>query len=323
MLSVVGVNAEPTPAQNTCASVSDCTGDDSSPEFQNVPTSSTIGNARGVALTVETANRNVIAADYAVRGAVLIRANEIEKDLSMGNASYPFDRVIKCNIGNPQSLGQKPISFLRQVLSLVMNPDLLEEDVVTKIYPEDVVQRAKRYLAATRSAGAYSASNGVELVREEVAEFIQARDEASVTVDSEDVFITGGASDAVEKVMRLLIRSSDDAILTPIPQYPLYSALTTLMDGHFAPYYMGEETGWEMDMYELNRAYEEAVALGKTVRGMVVINPGEFGSLWLGDSIGLLMVDFVRESYREYFVEEQHEGDSGVLPGEKNRAARG
>lgn len=264
MLSVVQVKAE---ASSCLASSNGCAAADRS--------AADVGTRKGVPLTVDTANQNVIAADYAVRGAVLVRANEIEKDLSRGKASYPFDSVIKCNIGNPQSLGQKPISFLRQVLSLVMNPELFQLQGLKEMYPEDVIDRAQVYLRAVRSAGAYSASNGVELVREEVAQFIQERDGGSIPVDVEDVFITGGASDAVEKVMRLLIRSSDDAILTPIPQYPLYSALTTLMDGHFAPYYMGEETGWEMDMQEVSRAYEEAVALGKTVRGMVVINPGE------------------------------------------------
>lgn len=29
--------------------------------------------------------------------------------------SLPFDRIINCNIGNPQQLSQKPITFFRQV----------------------------------------------------------------------------------------------------------------------------------------------------------------------------------------------------------------
>ena len=37
----------------------------------------------------------------------------------------PFDKIIKCNIGNPQSLEQKPISFVRDVLSLAINPALV------------------------------------------------------------------------------------------------------------------------------------------------------------------------------------------------------
>jgi hypothetical protein len=40
--------------------------------------------------------------------------------------SVPFKRVLKCNIGNPQSLKQKPLSFVRDVLSITLNPSLVE-----------------------------------------------------------------------------------------------------------------------------------------------------------------------------------------------------
>lgn len=229
----------------------------------------------GEPLTIETVNNNVLNVDYAVRGEVLIKANEIEEQLSRGNHKYPFDKVIKCNIGNPQALGQKPITFFRRVLSLVINPELMSDEAFIASYPSDVLERARRYLQAVRSVGAYSESNGVQLVRNEIAEFIHKRDGGDVKVDSKNIFITDGASDAVEKVMKLLIRNSDDAILTPIPQYPLYSALTTVLDGYFAPYYMGEVAGWELDMKEVRRAFYDAHALNKTVRGMVVINPGK------------------------------------------------
>ena len=38
-------------------------------------------------------------------------------------SKYPFDKIVYCNIGNPQSLGQKPISFFRQVLALCDYPE--------------------------------------------------------------------------------------------------------------------------------------------------------------------------------------------------------
>ena len=36
-----------------------------------------------------------------------------------------FDNIIKCNIGNPQALQQKPLSFIRDVLSIMVNPSLV------------------------------------------------------------------------------------------------------------------------------------------------------------------------------------------------------
>ena len=47
--------------------------------------------------------------------------------------------------------------------------------------------------------------------------------------------------------MNTMITSKDDAIMIPIPQYPLYSAAIALYSGHAAPYYMNEEKGWQLD----------------------------------------------------------------------------
>ncbi len=62
--------------------------------------------------------------------------------------------------------------------------------------------------------------------------------------------------------------------MIPIPQYPLYSAAITLYGGAIIPYYLNEEKGWQLDLEELERAYEEGLKQGKTIRMIVVINPG-------------------------------------------------
>lgn len=59
-------------------------------------------------------NAAVRQAQYAVRGELVIRAEEIRKKLERGE-SMPFKKLIMCNIGNPQSLKQKPLTFVRQV----------------------------------------------------------------------------------------------------------------------------------------------------------------------------------------------------------------
>lgn len=65
-------------------------------------------------VTPETMNAAVQAAEYAVRGAIPLRAEELKEQLEQGD-TLPFERVINCNIGNPQQLGQIPLTFLRQV----------------------------------------------------------------------------------------------------------------------------------------------------------------------------------------------------------------
>lgn len=58
----------------------------------------------------------------------------------------PFNKLIKCNIGNPQSLNQKPITFLRRVIAACNCPELLNHP---ELFPEDVMVRASNYLKNT------------------------------------------------------------------------------------------------------------------------------------------------------------------------------
>lgn len=166
------------------------------------------------------------------------------------------------------------MTFVRQVLSLVVNPALL--DTHSKIFPADAVARAKTYLAA-QPMGAYSNSQGIKTVREEVAKFIGARD-GTPPVDPEQIFLTNGASEGVRYLMQSLLRSRlagfNDGVLVPIPQYPLYSALTTLLNGQLVPYYLQEEQGWALQPADLAKALADARHHGICVRGLVVINPG-------------------------------------------------
>jgi len=65
-------------------------------------------------LKLETLNPRVVQAEYAVRGIVVSKAAELEKRLIRGE-QLKCKEIIACNIGNPQSLGQKPLTWVRQV----------------------------------------------------------------------------------------------------------------------------------------------------------------------------------------------------------------
>lgn len=70
----------------------------------------------------------MLNADYAVRGAIVIRANQIQTELAKGTDKYGFKKVIYCNIGNPQDVGQKPLTFHRQVMATCLAPQLLKSN---------------------------------------------------------------------------------------------------------------------------------------------------------------------------------------------------
>ena len=71
-------------------------------------------NGAPVALTVDTLSADVRAAAYAVRGEIVQHAQELAAQLVAKPGSLPFQRVVYCNIGNPQQLGQPPITFFRR-----------------------------------------------------------------------------------------------------------------------------------------------------------------------------------------------------------------
>ncbi len=56
------------------------------------------------------------AMEYAARGPVILRANQIESQLKLGSIKKPFSSIIKANLGDAHAMGQKPISFIRQVI---------------------------------------------------------------------------------------------------------------------------------------------------------------------------------------------------------------
>ena len=90
----------------------------------------------------------------------------------------------------------------------------------------------------------------------------------------QNIFLTDGASVAVRYLLNAVIRNSNDGILVPIPQYPLYSASIQLYGGTLLPYELKESKGWGMDMAEIRAGLRETRARGVNPRALVFINPG-------------------------------------------------
>ena len=76
----------------------------------------------------------------------------------------------------------------------------------------------------------------------------------------DNIFICDGASAGVHLMMRSLLRDDSDAILTPIPQYPLYSAAIALYGGHLLPYYLDETHEWGMNVAAMEEQVKQVLA---------------------------------------------------------------
>jgi aspartate/methionine/tyrosine aminotransferase len=230
-------------------------------------------------------NQNILDMEYAVRGPIAKRAAELQNS---------GREIIPCHIGNPQALGQRPITYFRQVLSLVENPTMIERERQLKdlfeetpgnplreqdFFADEILALSEKIISQSKTGtGAYTESKGFQFVREAIADFINKRDgfqtDDLCAADPDSIFLTNGASQGVKFVIDILVSDPHDGIMIPIPQYPLYSATIKKAGGVQVDYFPDEESGWVFDEAELERAFGEAVQSGVTPKALVVINPG-------------------------------------------------
>lgn len=246
----------------------------------------------------------VLATEYAVRGPIVARAEELEKQ---------GREIIYCNIGNPQSLGQKPITWLRQILALCEYPALME--ISGSVFPADAVVTARAILKGSQHGlGAYSESKGLRFIREAVADFIRQRD--GIDADPEAIFLTDGASKGVQMILNMLLASPADGIMIPIPQYPLYSATITLYEGRIVPYYLDESDHWKLNRSMLDDSLRAARAQGTRVKAICIINPGNPTGAVLDVKNIAMVLEFARQHELAVLADEVYQDDI-YLPGDK------
>ncbi|MCX7877230.1 MAG: aminotransferase class I/II-fold pyridoxal phosphate-dependent enzyme [Ignavibacteria bacterium] len=215
-------------------------------------------------MEISDLNPHLLTAEYAVRGPIVIRAQELEK---LGR------KIIYCNVGNPQALKQKPLTYIRQILSLVEYPDLLNFHETQKIYPPDVIRKARHILKMNpHGTGAYTQSAGMPFIRETIAEFIMKRD--GIEASPENIILTDGASKAVQAVLIALMKSPNDGFMIPVPQYPLYSATIELYGAKQIKYFLDEDNSWQLSEKILEESISKAKSEGINPVSIVVINPG-------------------------------------------------
>jgi aspartate/methionine/tyrosine aminotransferase len=242
-------------------------------------------------------NRRLLDAEYAVRGPIVIRAQQLEEQ---------GKKIIYCNIGNPQALRQKPLSFMRQMISLLEYPEHLRNPEAIKGIPADVVERARKFLERNPSGtGAYTQSTGIPFIRQAVAEFITRRD--GIPASRDRIILTDGASKGVQAVLTALLKESNDGFLIPIPQYPLYSASLTLYGGRQIGYYLDEANGWQLSEEALTQSIADARRQGVNPVGIVVINPGNpTGAVLSSDNIRMI-IEFARTNNLSIIADEVYQ----------------
>jgi alanine-synthesizing transaminase len=81
-----------------------------------------------------------------------------------------------------------------------------------------------------------------------------------------DAFVTSGVSETVDICLTALLNPGED-LLTPSPDYPLYSAVLAKLGIGLNTYDLNEKDGWQPDLGDIKRK------ITPRTRGIVLINP--------------------------------------------------
>ncbi|MCK8679072.1 pyridoxal phosphate-dependent aminotransferase [Streptomyces lichenis] len=127
--------------------------------------------------------------------------------------------------------------------------------------PEEIVQDMIRMLPR---AHGYTDSRGVLSARRAVAQRYQTMGLPEVDVD--DVFLGNGVSELISMAVQALLEDGDE-VLIPAPDFPLWTAATTLAGGRPVHYVCDESADWNPDLDDL------AARITDRTRAVVIINP--------------------------------------------------
>jgi len=164
---------------------------------------------------------------YEIRGSALAEADRLEAD---------GHRVLKLNTGNPAIFGfEAPFQIVRDMIESVPN--------------------AHGY---SDSRGILSARRAVVSRYEEVPGFPH--------VDPDDVYLGNGVSELITMTMQALLDEGDE-VLIPAPDYPLWTAMTSLGGGKPVHYLCDASQGWEPDLDDIRSK------VTPQTKAIVVINP--------------------------------------------------
>ncbi len=248
-------------------------------------------------LTTKNLNPHLLKAEYAVRGPIVIRAQELEKT---------GKKIIYCNVGNPQALKQKPLTYIRQVLCLLEYPELMNNALTIVQFPADIIERAKHlHHMIPHGTGAYTQSAGIPFVRQAVADFINKRD--GIPADENNIILTDGASKGVQAVLTALMKSTNDGFMIPVPQYPLYSASIELYGASQIGYYLDEANSWQLSEQILNESIEQAKKKGINPVAIAVINPGNPTGAVLSHENIVMIINFAKKNALAIMADEVYQ----------------
>jgi len=161
--------------------------------------------------------------------------------------------------------------------------------------PEEIQQDMIRNLP--NSAG-YSDSKGIFGARKAVMHETQKQCIKGVTL--EDIYLGNGASELIVMATNGLLDNGDELLL-PAPDYPLWTAATSLSGGMPVHYMCEEANGWMPDIEDIRRR------ITPRTKGIVVINPNNPTGALYADDLLQSIVNLAREYGLVIFADEVYD----------------
>jgi alanine-synthesizing transaminase len=118
------------------------------------------------------------------------------------------------------------------------------------------------YKAMREGKNGYAPSPGIK----EALDAIRGEAVRKGITTVQDVFVSAGVSESVDVCLAALVNPGEN-ILTPCPDYPLYSAVLAKLGIELNTYYLNEEDGWQPDLDDIKSK------ITPQTRGIVLINP--------------------------------------------------
>lgn len=144
-------------------------------------------------------------------------------------------RILKLNIGNPAPFGFEA--------------------------PEEILVDVIRNLP---TAQGYSDSKGLYSARKAVMQYCQQKKIEGVTI--EDIYLGNGVSELIVMALQALLNNGDE-VLIPAPDYPLWTAATSLAGGKAVHYLCDEQANWYPDINDIKSK------ISSNTRAILLINP--------------------------------------------------
>ena len=169
--------------------------------------------------------------------------------------------------------------------------------------PEHVIEAA--YKAMRENKNGYSPSSGIP----EALDSIRRDAERKGIKNINDIFITTGASEAIELCLTALVDSGENVLL-PTPGYPLYTAIQAKLEMVANPYYMDENNNWEPDIDDIKKK------INSKTRAIVLINPNNpTGTVYSAETLQKI-IDIALENNLIIFADEIY--DKLIFDGKKH-----